>query len=387
MAEPPSVALPLLVAGLTLLFLGLAAWVWRKLPLAGTFSERQAAALLAVGFGVTVAAGGIQAGSSTQVIAPTTTTSTTSTTTTTTTTEPPTTTTAEVPPSTTTIPEPPPPTGRLTVTFLDVGQGDSALYEGPCGELGIVDVNRGAASTVLRALDEAGTRKVRWISTSHYDADHIGGVVDLGTASGVTIGRVFDRGGDRNIKDTQTYRRYYDWVLPRRSPVDIGQQFVLCSGPQTVTFRVVSAGTDGTAAQEKSVSEENDRGVCLKVTFRKFDLATCGDVNGTDEGSRSDVETAVAPAYGDVEAAKVNHHGSRFSSNATYVHSLRAQVAVIPVGRNSFGHPDGGVVARWDRFGDVLQTLVHGHVTLMADGISDFALSTASGVQESYALD
>jgi hypothetical protein len=42
------------------------------------------------------------------------------------------------------------------------------------------------------------------------------------------------------------------------------------------------------------VSEENDKGVCLRIEFGAFDAATCGDINGTDEGSRTDVESEVA---------------------------------------------------------------------------------------------
>lgn len=71
---------------------------------------------------------------------------------------------------------------------------------------------------------------------------------------------------------------------------------------------MVSAGTDGTAASDVEVEEENDKGLCLRITFRRFVGATCGDVNGTDEGSRTDVESAVADAIGPVHFAKINHH-------------------------------------------------------------------------------
>ena len=45
-------------------------------------------------------------------------------------------------------------------------------------------------------------------------------------------------------------REYYDWVTAAgiRVPVDIGDSFSLCSGADEVTFDVISAGTDGTAA-------------------------------------------------------------------------------------------------------------------------------------------
>ena len=59
------------------------------------------------------------------------------------------------------------------------------------------------------------------------------------------MGAVYDRGGNRDAKDSYTYRSYYDWVSAAgiRNPVEIGDTFALCSGPQRVAFTVVSVGT------------------------------------------------------------------------------------------------------------------------------------------------
>jgi competence protein ComEC len=237
-----------------------------------------------------------------------------------------------------------------------VRQGDAAVIQGSCGELGLIDNNRFREDEVLAVLDDFGTRALEWIAVSHYDADHLGGIVGVATASSASVERVYDRAGDRNAKDTQTYRDYFDWATSQattRIPVNIGDSFVLCTGEETVTFDVVSVGTDGTAAGDVPVTEENDKGVCIKVTYHLFDFATCGDINGSDEGSRADVESAVAPAIGDVDFAKVNHHGSAFSSNQSYVDMLSPAAVVVSTGANSFGHPSPAVLARWGAHGDV----------------------------------
>lgn len=125
----------------------------------------------------------------------------------------------------------------------------------------------------------------------------------------------------------------------------------------------------------------------LHVEYHDFDLATCGDINGTEAGSRSDVETAVAPSIGDVKVAKVNHHGSSFSSNQTYVSTLSAEVSIISVGKNSFGHPSATVVARWDAIGDVFQTqsptdnaLIDGDIAITTSGVTSYSTTaSASG--------
>ena len=293
--------------------------------------------------------------------------------------------------------------GELTIMFVAVRQGDAALYQGPCGEVGLIDANRFRSIEVLTAMDSLGGRDLAWVSPSHYDADHLGAIVDVVTAPGVTVGAAYDRGGDRNAKDTDTYRDYYDWVTTAgiRQPVDIGDTFTLCEGSQQVTFTVLSAGTDGTAIRWPSspnglvVTEENDRGLCLKVDYQDFDLVTCGDINGTNDGSRTDLETPVGVVVGDVEVVKVNHHGSDYSSNQTYVAALSAEAAVISVGKNSFGHPAASVVALWETIGDVYITqssadnaLINGTITIVTDGISGFTVTTeTSGTAIEYPLD
>jgi beta-lactamase superfamily II metal-dependent hydrolase len=295
-----------------------------------------------------------------------------------------------------TPPPPEPGGGELSVVFVAVRQGDAAIYRGACGEVGVIDVNQYRVNDVLAALDMYANRTLKWIAVSHYDADHLGDVEDLARSPGVTVASFYDRGGSRTVKDTQTYRDYYDYVTGQgtRQPVDIGETFTLCSGPDTVTFTVISQGTDGTAIGGIGVSDENDRGLCVHVEYYDFDVATCGDIDGTDTGSRTDVESPSATAIGDVEVAKVNHHGSSYSSNQTWVNTLNAEVAVLSVGNNSYGHPSATVLTRWATSGAVLyQTnstsvstgLVDGNVILTTTGTTTFDVTTtASGRNDSY---
>ena len=101
-----------------------------------------------------------------------------------------------------------------------------------------------------------------------------------------------------NVKDTDAYRSYYDVVtsVPGvRQSLDIGGNFSLCSGADLVTFTVISAGTDGTAVGGVAVTDDNDRGLCLKVTHDEFDMVTCGDIGG-GSGGQANVETPAGAA-------------------------------------------------------------------------------------------
>src|SRR5262249_60047064 len=73
--------------------------------------------------------------------------------------------------------------GRLHVTFIDVGQGDSALVRFPRGATLLVDAGGlpGSGSfdigdrVVAPVLRESGVRRLGTIALTHGDADHIGG--------------------------------------------------------------------------------------------------------------------------------------------------------------------------------------------------------------------
>jgi len=296
------------------------------------------------------------------------------------------------------ITPPPPPVhgGDFVARFVAVRQGDGAVFVGACGATAVIDANRFRSAEMLAAIDAIGTRNLTWVASTHYDADHLGAIVDVATATGVSVGQFYDRGGDRDTKDTATYRTYYDHVtgLGKRTAVDIGDVITLCSGIDQVTFTVVSAGTDGTAADGVAVTEENDRGLCFHVEYGDFDMLVCSDLNGVDTGSRTNVETPVSDAVGEVEFLKVNHHGSSFSSNSNYVSTTSPRAVVISTGKNSFGHPDPTVITRWDTEGDVYRTQddnnnpVDGNITVTTTGVATFTVTTSnSGVAKAYGLD
>lgn len=65
-----------------------------------------------------------------------------------------------------------------------------------------------------------------------------------------------------------------------------------------------------------------------------------GDLSGDNDGGYKDVETPVPKRVGQVEIYKVNHHGSQYSSNETWIAKLSPRIAIISAGNgNKHGHP------------------------------------------------
>jgi beta-lactamase superfamily II metal-dependent hydrolase len=92
---------------------------------------------------------------------------------------------------------------------------------------------------------------------------------------------------------------------------------------------------------------ENMSSLAIRLSYGRFDYYTGGDIPGRPRPGYpawQDVETAVARAVGPVEAAVVNHHGNRDSTNEAFVSAVRPRLWIIPVW--SSDHPGHDVLDR-----------------------------------------
>ena len=115
---------------------------------------------------------------------------------------------------------------------------------------------------------------------------------------------------------------------------------------------------------------ENDYCVALKITYGSIDYATAGDTDGeyvTSENgyTYNDVESVIAPRFGQVELLHTNHHGSSHSNNQFYVDTLDPEVSFISCGSNGYGHPAQPVLDRLLVTGEV-------YLTNMCDETRDY---------------
>ncbi len=66
----------------------------------------------------------------------------------------------------------------LTIHFIDVGQGDSALIQLPSGQTILIDAGDGrAAGKVVGYLNQQGVTKIDHLIATHPHEDHIGGMI------------------------------------------------------------------------------------------------------------------------------------------------------------------------------------------------------------------
>lgn len=223
--------------------------------------------------------------------------------------------------------------GHLQLHFMDVGQGDSAVLVSPRGEIVMFDNGkRGRCELSVNYLQQLGIKHVDYMIASHYHDDHIGCTREVLEKFPLTK-VAYDRGHDYN---TATYRNYVIAVGDKRATVVEGMAIKLdAASSMPVYVVIVAANGNGIAT-----TNENDLSVVAVVHFGRFDAVFGGDLSGMKSSSYEDIETAVAPKVGEVEVYKVNHHGSRYSSNPTWLQIIKPVIAVISTGDgNRYGHP------------------------------------------------
>jgi competence protein ComEC len=245
-----------------------------------------------------------------------------------------------------------PVSGRLTVTFLDVGQGDAILIEGPRGHRILVDGGP-SGEAITAALGRRlpfYDRRIDLVVLTHPQADHLGGLP--------AVLRRFDVGAvlaSPIEADSAAYRAFRDAVreslLPYHEALP-GHAVDLGGGAR---LNVLSAPPDG--------SDANEGSLVIKLTLGRAAFLLTGDIE-------SDREAALVRSSADLRATvyKVPHHGSDTSSSEAFVAAVRPLLDVISVGRdNRYGHPSPEVLERLDGAA-VFRTDLHGDIAIGTDG-------------------
>ena len=244
--------------------------------------------------------------------------------------------------------------GRLTVTFLDVGQGEAILIESPEGQRILVDGGP-SGDAITSALGDHlpfYDRRLDLIMLTHPQLDHIGGLPTV--IDQYAVGRVLSSPAQF---DSAAYRAWSDALRTANVPV------VPALRGQTIELGTGAHLTIISANQTSDSTSLNDASLVIRLSMGGVSFLLTGDLTAGGENalvrSGIDLNTTVL---------KVAHHGSLTSTSLDFVARASPLVDVISVGaNNSYGHPTNEVLARLS--GDlVLRTDQQGDITISTDG-------------------
>ena len=268
--------------------------------------------------------------------------------------------------------------GKLTVTMLDIGQGDAILIR--TGTKNILidtgddkyyeDGRKGKENTQLfAALAKENIAAIDMLVLTHAHADHIGKAAE-----------VIERYKVKELvyNGIPSANKYFVNALKaakaqgtRQVKVQAGDVLDFGSG---ASFEVLSPSQqliaeDTAAIKNKEKVDVNNESVVGRLTFGSFSMLLTGD-------AEAPIEKSLAAAYGTrlrCQVLKAGHHGSKTSSSAELLKVVQPEAVLISAGAdNQYGHPHEAALSRYQKQGikQLYRTDRNGGITVVSDGSS-----------------
>jgi glyoxylase-like metal-dependent hydrolase (beta-lactamase superfamily II) len=277
----------------------------------------------------------------------------------------------------------------LTIYSIDVEGGQATLFVSPSGESMLVDAGLpGArdADRIAEAAKSAGLTQIDYMVVTHYDADHVGGVKDVGeripikafvdhgpripgeafgapqrgaaptggagatasTPAAAAGGGGTPRGGGRGsafsseridaaYAEARAKGRHIEVKVGDKVPIK-GFDVQIVTGQGDVLKKPLpGAGAPNPFCQSYTPKEvdktENVRSVGMVISYGRFRMLDLGDLTWTKE------HDLVCPnnLVGTVDLYLTTHHGLAISGPPAIVHALHPRVALMNNGPRKGG--------------------------------------------------
>ncbi len=245
--------------------------------------------------------------------------------------------------------------GSVTISFLDVGQGDSILIRSPEGKTALIDA--GTSSNVVNTLKSLGVNSIDLVAVSHHHSDHYGGMDNV-----VRTFRPKYFLASKSGHVTSTYKRLLE---------DVRNEDVTPLYPTSKGARVLKLGSVNLIVlperPDEDTKNENNNSIGIVVSYGKFAVLLTGD---SEETERAWWLKQCPDALKDITVLKLAHHGSRNGTNAQWLDITQPEIAVASLGTgNDYGHPHKETLDLLKKYNlTLLRTDQRGTITIESDG-------------------
>ena len=246
----------------------------------------------------------------------------------------------------------------LSVSFLDVGQGDAIYIRTPNGNDVLIDA--GANRSVLRSLGKVMPFFDRHVDISiatHPDMDHIGGFVPFLSSYSTSV--VLDSG---NKKDGSVVEEFAATLEQKNIPIIRAQRGmnILLDAESDIWLRILFPGSD------VSEWDANDASIVAVLSYGDTSFLLTGDAPAETEYFLLEQN----PELRDMSVLKLGHHGSGTSSAFRFLEITSPEISIVSAGKNNrYGHPSKETVEKLNLLSlPFRSTAEEGTITITSDG-------------------
>ena len=215
----------------------------------------------------------------------------------------------------------------LYITFIDVGQGDSAFIHLPHNQGNILidtggKYNYDVSKDIISYLKSKGIKNIDYLIFTHGDFDHMGEAVNI--VSNFKVEKVIFNCGDFNELEQELINVLEKKKIPYYSCIK-----ELNISDNRLYF-----------LNNKDYGNENDNSSVIYTKINNHKFLFMGDAG-------VEVEEDLIEKYNlqDIDVLKVGHHGSKTSSSQSFIDEINPKYSIISVGKNNrYGHPNKEVL-------------------------------------------
>ena len=267
-------------------------------------------------------------------------------------------------------------TGHSNASYINVSNKYHLLVDAGA-RMNYVDMQPIGETKVADYLAGRGVGRIDLAVLTHGDFDHIGGmraVIDSVSVGAILVSGVYDPELDGLLE--YAISKNIDVIkLWSGGAVNIGD---------AATIEVISPFRDDYDEGGKPYwLSLNESSLVCRLAFGGISALYCGDIGSSTEGL---ILGRLGPNQ-NINACIINvpHHGSRNSSSEGFIEAVSPSIAVFEVGRNSYGHPNDGVISNYESAGaTILRTDLDGTVTIRGNGKGGFEVSRYNSAENAY---
>jgi competence protein ComEC len=240
----------------------------------------------------------------------------------------------------------------LQIYVVDVEGGNATLIVSPTGESLLIDAGNPSdgrdARRIVAAASDAGVKQIDHLITTHYHADHLGGLPELLPL--LPIRHFIDHGPNidpmgSGAKFESVYKEMYakaKHTVARpgdKIPIAGIDVRVVTSNGETIKTPLQGAGTPNpycATFMPGTNNLEDPMSVGVHLTFGRFRTVHLGDLTKNKEFE------LMCPSnrLGTVDVILGVHHGQATSNSEVMVHALRPRAIIMNNGTRKGGEPE-----------------------------------------------